>query len=103
VSIVVFVAIIAVVAWLIYRGMQRQNTRFGSLSHPPQVEVVPSRQWDEWTVSNEATDAVPLYVKFQQEYCGERDKIVQTLSDVADMLQKEVDVRIFPSAPAADD
>lgn len=53
------------------------------------------------TASSGYIESVPLYVNLQQSFHGEHDKIVQTLNDVADMFQKEVDVRTFPNGQAA--
>ena len=93
----IFVAVVAVVVWFIYSGMRRQDARFGSAAPVTRVQDDPLPEWQPPTVSAESLAPVPLFVNFQQSFHGEPNKIVQTLNDVADILQNEVDARTFPN------
>jgi len=96
VGLLIFIAIVAAVVWFIYRGMQRQNARFGDAASVARVPYAPRSEARALTASSEPIDSFPLFVNLQQNYHGEHDKIVQTLNDVADMLKREVDARTFP-------
>lgn len=100
-SILIIVAIVALVVWLIYRGMQRQNARFENAAPVTQVLDTPLTQAAHQAVFSDPIDAVPLYVNMQQSFRGDHEKIVQTINDVGDMLQKEVDTRTYPDGPTA--
>jgi hypothetical protein len=100
-GIFIFFVIVVLVVWFVYSGMQRQNARFGTVAQVTRVPDARLAQWQAQTVSAEPIEPVPLYLNLQQSFNGEHDKVVQTLNDVADMLQKEVEVRAFPDGHAA--
>jgi hypothetical protein len=97
----IFIVIVTVVVWFVYSGMQRQNARFGIAAPVTQVPDAPLPQRHAQTASSEPIESVPLYVNLQQSFHGKHDKIVQTLNDVTDMLQREVDVRQLPAGQTA--
>ena len=99
-GIFIFIAIVAIVVGFIYSGMRRQNARFGTAAPVTRAPDVPLPQWQAQTVSSEPIESVPLYVNLLQSFHGEHDKVVQTVNDIADMLQKEVDARTFPNGQA---
>lgn len=99
-GIFIFVAIVAVLAWFIYSGMRRQSAQFGAVAPVTRVLDAPLRQSQTQTASSESLESVPLFVNVQQSFQGEPNKIVQTLNDLADILQHEMDKRIFPNEQA---
>jgi hypothetical protein len=99
-GIFIFVAIVAVVAWLIYAGVKRQNAQSGTTPAVTSIADIPLPHWEN-QASSTPIESSPLYVNLQQTFHGERDNIVQTINDVADMLEGEVDVRTFPNEPTA--
>lgn len=98
----VFLAIVALVGYLIYRAIQRQRPGVTNQQNVVQVTTSPNH-----TLRQQSVQSIPLYVNLVQSFRGEHDKVVQTLNDVADMLDKEVHSRILPNgtmigAPAVD-
>ena len=98
-GIVVFLAIVGLVGWFIYQGTQRQSERFANAGTAVRTDSASTHQPEPMPTGS--GDSMPLYVNLTQSFHGDHDKVIQTLRDVADMLQKEVNARDFPDASEA--
>lgn len=89
---IIFLAVVAFAGYLIYRGIQHQRSNVGSPQNTVRVTATTPQ-----TSRVQQAESIPLYVNLVQSFRGEHDKVVQTLNDVADMLDKEVKSRILPN------